>query len=70
MGIILCKELGKQYEEETFEYLKLSDILVSYPDKYKLNIDFVYKIIPIIKSTTTLFTYHSTVLAITSEILC
>lgn len=30
MGIILCKELGKQYEEETFEYLKLSDILVSF----------------------------------------
>ena len=29
MGIILCKELGKQYEEETFEYFKLSEILVS-----------------------------------------
>ncbi|KAI6650436.1 Dedicator of cytokinesis protein 2-like [Oopsacas minuta] len=27
MGIILCKELGKQYEEEIFDYVKLSDIL-------------------------------------------
>eukprot|EP00800_Vazella_pourtalesii_P012913 TRINITY_DN3023_c0_g1_i4.p1 TRINITY_DN3023_c0_g1~~TRINITY_DN3023_c0_g1_i4.p1 ORF type:complete len:841 (-),score=170.33 TRINITY_DN3023_c0_g1_i4:233-2755(-) len=34
MGIILCKELGKQYEEETFEYLKLSDILQSQAQFY------------------------------------
>jgi len=37
MGIDLCKELSGQYETETFDYIRLSSILV----RHHFNVDLV-----------------------------
>ncbi len=38
-GIELCKELGEQYENETFEYDRLSELLVSVIKVMKANVE-------------------------------